>query len=184
MMVRVVAQVGRGSASRNLLTTVEDGNKMLPALIAAKVAELADALDSGSSSRKAVGVQVPPFALNIITAIVIVSGLVSCGGPEARIIDAQVTHLQGLADILAKHPGDTDKAVAGLQEYVTMNMKSLMDARRDTARYLKGLSEDGRSAFAKKSVERTRELRDRIRTAIATYQERERILHFARQLFL
>jgi hypothetical protein len=47
----VVGRVNRGLA----------GGVPLPA---ARVAELADALDLGSSGRKPVGVRVPPFALN------------------------------------------------------------------------------------------------------------------------
>jgi hypothetical protein len=161
-----------------------DGNKMFPALIAAKVAELADALDSGSSSRKAVGVQVPPFALILICVIAIMGGLVSCKGEAARIHDEQVYHLQGLADILAANPGKTDAIVIDLQKYVQANMKRLMDARRDRGALLDSMSADEKAAFGRESIERTKDLRERIRTAVSSCPDPERIMHFARQLFI
>jgi len=95
-----------------------------------------------------------------------------------------VYHLQQVADILAAHPGDTDRIMADLDKYMIDNQKRLIDARMMRKKLLDSLSPDDRAAFIKTSGERTNALRQRIKTAVEACPEPRLILHKARPLFL
>ncbi len=159
-------------------------NKMHPALVFAKVAELADALDSGSSSRKAVGVQVPPFALQFIIVLFIAVGVYACSDPVVPFIDEQAFHLDSLAGILAAHPADTEAVCADLDRYLADNQKRLMDARLMRKRLMDPMTAEQKAAFARKSAERLEPIRSRIMTRMKTFSDPAKIMHRARQLFL
>ncbi len=159
-------------------------NKILPALIAAKVAELADALDSGSSSRKAVGVQVPPFALLILMSLFVLSGATACASRHEAFFDEQDVHLQAALSILAAHPGDTDAVCADLDRYMEDNQERLMDARALRSQIWQGLSAQGRDAFAREADKRQSEVRQRLMTTIKTFPEPARIMKRIRELYL
>ena len=146
------------------------------ALMARKWRNLVDALDSGSSRRKPVGVQVPPFALHCLPWCLLLSLVLACQSEAERLQAETVYHLESALRILEETRGNTDAAVSNLEKYLSENRLRMAETKTRGHLLMSRMAKEERDAFSRRAMERTRPLMERIETLARTYPDPPRIM--------
>ncbi len=95
----------------------------------AKVAELVDALDSGSSGQHACGGSSPPFR-TIVRVLWVGACLWGCGVPGAEALDELTAHLEASTKLLEANRGKPGEALRALAAYQQKHSEDLLELER------------------------------------------------------
>lgn len=117
------------------------------------MAELADALDSGSSGLAPVGVRVPPFAL-ILGLLLALSSGISCRSEGKRLVDELASTLCESVDKLESSGPADEKARTALEHLQSkaVRMRLLAFRLRDVVRTLNEQQRATLAAYAREKL--------------------------------
>tara|TARA_Y100001934_G_scaffold182678_1_gene215997 strand:+ start:90 stop:566 length:477 start_codon:yes stop_codon:yes gene_type:complete len=105
------------------------------------VVELVDTQVSGICARKGVGVRIPPFALYILSFVLMSSMSLGCGkkAGEDKYTSASMHEKaadrvneisEGALDVLEQHAAKQDEAIDALRKYSSENLEEMLGLRR------------------------------------------------------
>jgi exonuclease VII large subunit len=97
--------------------------------------------------------------------------------------DLSVKYLEEAVEILANHAGNVDNAVAALDEYLTKNQQSIIEAKALGVVAMEQMSASQRSEFMKKSQEQTAALRERMNTLLQSYPKKAELMQRLKALW-
>jgi ATP-dependent RNA helicase RhlB len=180
----------------------------------AKVAELVDALDSGSSELTLVGVQVPPFApkrpshqadavrrarsrsvagvsgvtghgAGAALAVLLASALFGCArAPADRLVDESLGHLEAAIELLEAHAGDTQKLVVAVMQYRVAHYEDFRRLRGEGERLLAEMDEAERRDFVGRHRVRATTLAGRVEALAKRYPDERLVMRVVRPLMI
>lgn len=110
-------------------------------------------------------------------------GWSACSTPADAPRDLSVKHLEEAVEILANHAGNVDNAVAALDEYLTKNQQSIIEAKALGVVAMEQMSASQRSEFMKKSQEQTAALRERMNTLLQSYPKKAELMQRLKALW-
>ena len=148
----------------------------------AKVAELVDALDSGSSGQIACGGSSPPFRMSLLLAAAtfLLIGLagVGCKSDAEKTVETTLESTLELHDqvyrILETNVDDPDAALTQLRKLEESSREQRKRYRQDGQTAIQALSDEARATFEEHASERHAEYAGKFSTMLKRFEESHR----------
>jgi hypothetical protein len=126
------------------------------------VAELVDALDSGSSGQYACGGSSPPFRIRLLVLLTCLLGTAACGIQGEAELESLAAHLEAATSVLETHASDPVKALEALSAYEEENQVTLAEVERKCRILRKELSARDKRALHLVWIDRTQAVAARL----------------------
>jgi hypothetical protein len=136
------------------------------------VAELVDALDSGSSGLTPVGVQVPPFAPSFLVLVLLLAALLSAAGcktTEQKLLEESLALNEEVFQLLNDNIAEPGTAIRKLTELEETSRDARRQLREDFKAAFEKLDDKAKKTFEEEGRARYEEYATKFQTVVKRY---------------